>query len=341
MKMFDQLDGQSPQSGDPVPTLPASPAETRHFLELADVGAQALRRIVDESKRRKIARRGLPKGARDSRAPGLDAPLSDHMLALVFEKPSTRTRVSFDMAMRQLGGQTITLNSTDLQLGRGETVADTARVLSSYVDAIMLRTFAPATLQEMADNAATPVINGLTDRSHPCQVLTDIMSFEEARGSIRGARLAWTGDGNNMAATLVEAAPLFGFEVRVACPETLQIDPAVVAAAQARGAKITVTDDAREAARGADAVFADTWLSMNDPDEVRQGRHNQLRPYQVDARLMAEAKPDALFMHCMPAHRDEEATAEVIDGPQSLMFPAAENRLHVQKGILMWCLGAL
>ena len=318
-----------------------SRAATRHFLELDAIPAADLRRIVDASRARKDRRAGLPKGARDDRAEGLDAPLDGHTLAMVFEKPSTRTRVSFDMAMRQLGGDSIVLNSSDLQLGRGETVADTSGVLSAYVDAIMLRTFSPATLEEMADHAEIPVINGLTDRSHPCQILADIMTFEEARGSIKGARLAWTGDGNNVAATFIQAAPAFGFEVAIACPETLAPDPAIVEAARKAGAKVEITQDAAEAVKGADAVITDTWLSMNDPDDVRQGRHNQLRPYQVDEALMGEAKSDAVFMHCMPAHRGEEASAAVMDGPRSVMFQEAENRLHVQKGILLWCFGLI
>lgn len=306
----------------------------RHFLDLDRVAAADLRRIVDEARRRKDARRGANKGAIDA-----DAPLVGHMLAMIFEKPSTRTRVSFEMAMRQLGGGATVLNGGDLQLGRGESVADTARVLSSYVDAIMLRTFAPATLEDMATHSAAPVINGLTDRSHPCQVITDIVTIEEARGPISGATITWTGDGNNMAATYIQAAAAFGFSLRIACPETLEPDADILAKARAAGAKVSLHRDASEAADGADVVVTDTWLSMNDGDGVRQARHNLLAPYQVDERLMAKARADAIFLHCMPAHRGEEATAAVMDGPQSRMFEAAENRLHTQKGILLWCLG--
>ncbi len=315
-------------------------AGLRHFLDLDRLEPADLRRIVDEARRRKEARSGLPKGATDAAA-GLDAPLAERMLLMVFEKPSTRTRVSFEMAMRQLGGQASALNAADLQLGRGETIADTARVLSSYADAIMLRTYAPEALDEMAAHSTAPVINGLTNRSHPCQILTDILTIEESLGPIAGRVVAWTGDGNNVAATYIQAAAAFGFEIRVACPETLEPDPEMTAAARAAGATLVITRDADAAVAGADVVVTDTWLSMNDKDAARIARHNQLAPYQVDARRMALAKPGAIFLHCMPAHRGEEATAEVMDGPQSRMFEAAENRLHLQKAILLWCLDAL
>ncbi|MBX2856060.1 MAG: ornithine carbamoyltransferase [Rhodobacteraceae bacterium] len=308
----------------------------RHFLELDELPAADLRRIVDAARARKEARKGLPKGAADA-----DAPLAGHTLAMVFEKPSTRTRTSFDMAIRQLGGSAMVMNSADLQLGRGETIADTARVLSGYVDAIMLRTFDPQKLTELADNADVPVINGLTDRSHPCQILADLMTFEEVKGPLKGAKIAWTGDGNNVAATFVQAAAVFGFELAVACPDSLRPNAEILRRAQQRGAKITVTSDASKAAAGADCIVTDTWLSMNDTDGVRQARHNLLRPYQVDDALMARAKPDAIFMHCLPAHREEEATASVMDGPQSVIFDEAENRLHAQKAILLWCFGKL
>ncbi|MEL6979855.1 MAG: ornithine carbamoyltransferase [Pseudomonadota bacterium] len=315
---------------------PAAPSSGRHFLELDAIPATDLRRIVDEARRRKEARAGLSKGAPDD-----DAPLRGRVLAMVFEKPSTRTRVSFDMAMRQLGGEAIVLNSGDLQLGRGETVADTARVLSGYVDGVMLRTFDPATLLEMARHASVPVVNGLTDRSHPCQILSDILTFEELRGPIAGKKLAWTGDGNNVAATFVQAAAPFGFDLAIGCPESLQPDPAMVAAARAAGAAVSIHHDAAAAAADADAVITDTWLSMNDPDDVRQGRHNLLRSFQVDDAVMGAAKAEAVFLHCLPAHRGEEATASVMDGPQSAIFQEAENRLHAQKAILLWCFGML
>lgn len=304
----------------------------RHFLELDEIAAADLRAILDDAIRRKNARKGAAKGAVDQ-----DAPLSGRMLSMIFEKPSTRTRASFDMAMRQLGGATMIMNSGDLQLGRGETIADTAQVMSRYVDAIMLRTFDPATLTELAENASIPVINGLSDRSHPCQIMADLMTFVEKKGSLDGAKIAWTGDGNNVAATFIQAAPAFNFALTIACPETLQPNAEILATARAAGAEITVTDDPAEAAEGADCLVTDTWLSMNDPDEVRQSRHNQLRPYQVDAALMGRAKGDAIFMHCLPAHRGEEATAEIMDGPRSVIFDEAENRLHAQKAILLWC----
>ncbi|MCI4660736.1 MAG: ornithine carbamoyltransferase [Neomegalonema sp.] len=313
-----------------------SASEKRDFLELDEIPAADLRRIVDESRKIKQARAGQPKGAVD-----VGAPLADHVLAMVFEKPSTRTRVSFDMAIRQLGGSSIVLNSADLQLGRGETVADTARVLSGYVDAIMLRTFEPEKLTEMASHASVPVINALTDRSHPCQILADILTFEEERGPIKGAKLAWMGDGNNVAATFAQAAAAFGFELAIACPSALQPDPAIIEHARAEGAKITVTEAVGDAVKGADAVITDTWLSMNDADEARTRRHNLLRPYQVDAKMMKAARKDAVFMHCLPAHRDEEVTTQVIDSPASIIFQEAENRLHIQKGILLWCLNRL
>ena len=205
----------------------------------------------------------------------------------------------------------------------------------------MMRTFDPATLDELAAHSTAPVVNGLTDRSHPCQILADLMTFEETKGSLNGAKITWTGDGNNVASTFVQAAPAFGYQLTIACPETLLPDPSIIATARAAGAEITVTDDVAAAASGADCVVTDTWLSMNDPDEIRQARHNQLRPYQVDAALMARAKPDAIFMHCLPAHRDEEVSSAVMDGPQSVVFDEAENRLHAQKAILLWCLDKL
>lgn len=308
----------------------------RHFLELDELPAAELRGILEISAELKARRRGLPKGALDP-----EARLNGQVLAMLFAKPSTRTRVSFDVAMRQLGGSAIVMNGADLQLGRGETVADTAKVLSRYVDGIMIRTFDPEDMRELAENADVPVINGLTDRSHPCQILADILTYEEHRGPIEGAKIAWTGDGNNVAATWIQAAPAFGFEIAVACPEPLQPEPEIVAAARNAGATVTITEDADAAVDGADAVVTDTWLSMNDADNVRERRHNMLRPFQVDGAMMKKAKADAVFLHCLPAHRGEEASAEVMDGPQSAIFDEAENRLHVQKGILLWCFGLI
>lgn len=308
----------------------------RHFLNLSDAGGDAIAAMLADAIDRKAARVGWPKGRVDA-----DAPLAGHVLGMIFEKNSTRTRVSFDMAMRQLGGETMLLNAAEMQLGRGETLADTGRVLSRYVDAIMIRTTGHAKLMELADAATVPVINALTDDSHPCQVMADVMTIEEHRGPIAGKRLAWTGDGNNMAQTLIEAAGRFGFALRLATPEALDVEPRYLDWARAEGADVRVSRDPRDAVRGADAVITDTWLSMGHQGEARERRHNLLRPYQVDAALMAEARADALFLHCLPAHREEEATAEVMDGPQSVIFDEAENRLHAQKGVLRWCLGAL
>jgi len=309
---------------------------TRHFLDLAATSAADLRAMLDAARAMKAARAGLPKGTADD-----DRPLAGRVLAMIFEKPSTRTRVSFDMAMRQLGGETILLNGHDMQLGRGETLADTARVLSRYVDAIMIRTTAHEKLLELAAHADVPVLNALTDDSHPCQVMADVMTIEEHRGAIAGKKVAWTGDGNNMAQTLIEAAGRFGFTLALATPKALEVAPRYLDWARREGADVTVTRDPAEAVAGADAVITDTWLSMGDQGAARERRHNLLRPYQVDAALMARARPDALFLHCLPAHRGEEATAAVLDGPQSVIFDEAENRLHAQKGILRWCLEAV
>ncbi len=301
----------------------------RHFLDLDLLPATELRHILDSGLRLKAERR-----ARRS----VDGPFAGRFLAMVFERPSTRTRVSFDIAMRELGGETIMLTGAEMQLGRGETIADTARVLSRYVDAIMIRVLDHAALEELAANATVPVINGLTKRSHPCQVMADLMTFEEHRGPIRGRKVAWVGDANNVMASWVHAAPLFDFEMRVACPPELSPEPELVAAAAAAGARLHVTHDPFEAVDGVDCVITDTWVSMGDKE--RERRHNLLMPYQVNDRLMAAAGKDAIFMHCLPAHRDEEVTTSVMDGPQSVVFDEAENRLHAQKGILAWCLGA-
>ena len=308
----------------------------RHFLDLDQVPAAELRAIVAEAKRRKHARADAPKAQ-----PDVDAPLDGRALAMVFEKPSTRTRVSFEMAIRQLGGSAIVLNGGDLQLGRGETISDTARVLSGYVDAIMLRTGPHEALLELARHASAPVINGLTDRSHPCQIMADLLTIDEKLGRIEGVKIAWFGDGNNVAATFAQAAPAFGFELAIASPEGLAPDAEIIEAARASGAAITVTEDVEAAIAGAHVVVTDTWLSMHTPKDEAAARMELLAPYQVDEGLMAKAEADAIFMHCLPAHRGEEATAAVMDGAQSVIFEEAENRLHAQKAVLLWCFGAL
>ncbi len=302
----------------------------RHFLDLTDFSTETLRTILEGAKAIKAARTGTRRG---------DGPLAGKVLAMVFERPSTRTRVSFDVGMRQLGGETLMLTGDEMQLGRGETIADTARVLSRYVDAIMIRILDHKALTELAENATVPVINGLTRLSHPCQIMADVMTFEEHRGPIAGKKVAWTGDSNNVLASWIHAAARFDFEIRVATPPELTPRAEVVDWARAEGAKVVLTNDAFEAVDGVDCVVTDTWVSMGDDDAER--RHNLLKPYQVNDRLMAAADPKAVFMHCLPAHRDEEVTSSVMDGPQSIVFDEAENRLHAQKGILAWCLGAL
>ncbi len=303
----------------------------RHFIDLDQVDQAELRNILDDAGRRKTARAGLPKGTADS-----DRPLAGRILAMIFDKPSTRTRVSFEVAMRQLGGEALLLQSGTTQIGRGETMADTARVLSRYVDAIMIRTTGADRLAELVEHATVPVINGLTDDSHPCQIMADVMTYEEHRGSIAGKVVAWSGDGNNVARSWIHASARFGFELRLACPEPQRPPPQAVAWAQAQGARVSVVDDPVVAARDADCIVTDCWVSMGEQED--SNRHNLMRPYQVDERLMALARPDALFMHCLPAHRGEEVTAGVIDGPQSVVFDEAENRLHAQKSVLTWCL---
>jgi len=295
----------------------------RHFLDLDQIDAGTLRQLIEQSKAYKAG-------------DGLAAkPLDGKILAMIFEKPSTRTRVSFESGMKRLGGEVVMLQSSDLQLGRGETVADTARVLSRYVDCIMMRTYKHSTLLEMAAHATVPVINGLTDNTHPCQLLADVMAFEEHRGPIKDRVVAWSGDGNNMAASWIQAAVQFDFELRIACPPELSPPPEVIAWARARGGRITVLHDPAAAVRDADAVVTDTWVSMGDADT---NRHNLLAAYRVDEALMAKAKPDAVFLHCLPAHRGEEVTAGVIDGPQSIVWDEAENRMHTQMAVLSWCL---
>ncbi len=306
-----------------------------HFLDINKTSAADLHNIISEGHRIKTARKGLPKGTPDA-----EQPLANHMVALIFEKPSTRTRVSFDVGVRQMGGETMVLSGRDMQLGHGETIADTARVLSRYVDMIMIRTFEEATLLEMAEYASVPVINGLTDRTHPCQIMADIMTFEENNGPIKGKKVVWTGDGNNVCASFIHAAGQFGFDLTFAGPEQLDPEQVFVDEARAKGVNITIERDAEKAVQGADLVVADTWVSMHDAQSARERRHNLLRPYQVNEALMAQAKPDAKFMHCLPAHRGEEVTNPVMDGPQSLVFDEAENRLHAQKAVMRWCIGA-
>ena len=301
--------------------------EPRHFLSLADAGAGGLRAILDDARARKGARAGWPRGRVDA-----DAPLAGHVLAMVFEKSSTRTRVSFDMAMRQLGGSALVMDAGTSQLGRGESVADTARVLSGYVDAIMLRTDDHGKLDEMAAHAGVPVVNGLTDASHPCQIVADLLTIEEAGKPLAGLKLAWLGDGNNVLASLVEAAGLLGFDVVAACPDGFAPAEQAIVAASGRA---RVVADPHEAVAGADVVVTDTWISMGQ--QHAEAKLAALSPYQVTPTLMAAAKPGAAFLHCLPAHRGEEVTADVIDGPQSLIWAEAENRLHAQKAILRWC----
>ena len=299
-----------------------------HFLDIHQTDPADLRQIIDNAAAMKAARQGRPRGAPDE-----DQPLKDHMVALIFEKPSTRTRVSFDVGVRQMGGQTMVLSGADMQLGHGETIADTARVLSRYVDMIMIRTFEEQTLLDMAEHATVPVINGLTNRTHPCQIMADIQTFEEHRGPIKGRKVVWSGDGNNVFASFAHAAKQFDFGLVFTGPEPLDPEAAL-------DGLYTVERNPQKAVEGADLVVTDTWVSMHDPQSARERRHNQLRGYQVNDALMALAKPDALFMHCLPAHRDDEATSSVMDGPHSVIFDEAENRLHAQKAVMRWCLGA-
>jgi len=300
----------------------------KHFLELRDFSGAELRALLDAAARHKRTRRT-----------GNKKPLAGKTLALIFEKPSTRTRVSFEVAMRDLGGEVIVLSPRDMQIGRGETIADTAQVLSRYVDAIMLRTDSSSKLHELARHATVPVINGLTELSHPCQIMADLLTFEEHRGPVAGQKIAWVGDGNNVAASFIEAAARFNFSLHLACPIGYTPAPEVLAWAAAEGADVVVTQDAQAAVRDARAVVTDTWLSMADSEDQAATRASALMPYQVTPALMVNAAPDAIFMHCLPAHRGEEVAAEVIDGPASVVFDEAENRLHAQKAILAWSLG--
>ncbi len=301
----------------------------KHFLDLSDHDSTTLRALIADARARKEAHAGLPKGVADA-----DRPLEGRVLAMIFDRQSTRTRISFDVAMRQLGGTTLRLTGNEMQLAREETIADTARVISRYVDAVMIRLLDHEMVEELARNASIPVINGLTKWSHPCQVMADVMTFEEHKGAIKGATVAWSGDSNNVLTSWVHAAKKFDFQLRIASPKELSADPEVKQ--WAKGGRIEFGTDPEAAVKEADCVISDAWVSMGDDDATK--RHNLLKPYQVNARLMSLAKKDAIFMHCLPAHRGEEVTDDVIDGPQSVVFDEAENRLHAQKAILAWAL---
>jgi ornithine carbamoyltransferase len=305
-----------------------------HFLDIHTTDPAALRSMIDQARAMKSARNGRGRAAPDD-----TQPLDGKMVALIFEKPSTRTRVSFDVGVRQMGGQTMVLSGAELQLGHGETIADTARVLSRYVDLIMIRTYEDSVLQELAEYAEVPVINGLTNRTHPCQIMADVLTYEEHRGPIAGRKIVWSGDGNNVCSSFLHAAGQFGFDFTFTGPPPLDPEPEFIAFARDRGSKVEIVRDPAEAVAGADLIVTDTWVSMHDSQSTKERRHNQLRPYQVNERLMAAAKPDALFMHCLPAHREDEVTNAVMDGPQSVVWDEAENRLHAQKAIMRWCLG--
>lgn len=307
---------------------------TRHFIDLWKLTGTDLRVILEDAKARKAARAGWPQGRPDE-----DRPARDRVLAMIFEKNSTRTRFSFDAAMRQLGGDVLISNAADMQLGRGEPIEDTARVLSRMVDAVMIRANVHEDVERFALHSTVPVVNGLSDKGHPCQILADLLTFEEHRGSVHGKTLAWVGDGNNVCASFIHAAPLLGFKLKIATPAVFHPDLLDLARAADLQGRIETTHDPREAVRGADCVITDTWVSMGDTDHDE--RIEALEPYQVDEGLMAEAHKDAVFMHCLPAHRGEEVTDAVIDGPQSLIWDEAENRIHAQKSILAWCFGAI
>ncbi|TPW34546.1 ornithine carbamoyltransferase [Oecophyllibacter saccharovorans] len=319
------------QPASSAPLNPSTPAGPRHFLDIRDLTPTELRRILDIGKQVKA----LQQGRRFPLHP--DRPLAGRTLGLMLACPSTRTRVSFEVGMEQLGGAVSVLSTADMQLGRGESIADTARVLSRFLDVIVLRARKDSDLRELARWSSVPVINGLTPVSHPIQILADVMTFEEHRGPIAGRTLAWIGDGNNVATSLIEASALLGFRLRLATPEGFAPSEAALSWARAQGADIVTTRSPAEAVQGADCVITDTWVSMGDEDA--QTRHQLFRPYQVNAELMAQAAPDALFMHCLPAHLGEEVTQEVFESPASVVFDEAENRLHSQKGLLLWCLG--
>lgn len=314
---------QSPSSSPP-----------RHFLDLWKLEGSDLRAILNDAHTRKAARKGWPQGRVDE-----DAPARDRVLAMIFEKHSTRTRFSFDAAMRQLGGSVLISNSADMQIGRGEPIEDTARVLSRMVDAVMIRANRHEDVERLAYSSTIPIINGLTDKSHPCQIMADILTFEEARGPITGKTIAWVGDGNNVCASFIHAAPKLGFKLNIACPAVYHPDLVDLARAAGEQGRVEMTADPREAVRGADCVITDTWVSMGDTDH--EERLEAFEPFQVDNRLMDLAASDGVFLHCLPAHRGEEVTDEVIDGPRSLVWDEAENRIHAQKSILAWCFGAI
>ena len=301
----------------------------RHFIDLIDIPPADLRAII-------VSARAMKKSKGGTRA---KRPLASQTLAMIFDKPSTRTRLSFEVAMRQLGGDVVMLTGAEMQLGRGESIPDTARVMSRYVDAVMIRTLEHDLITQMAEHATVPVINGLSRRSHPCQVMADVMTFEEHLGTIKNKTVAWTGDANNVLTSWMHAAERFEFRLNVATPPELAPQKWLLDWIESSGAAIHIGTDPEKAVKGADCVVTDTWVSMGD-EASEANRHNLLQPYQVNARLMAKANPDAIFMHCLPAHRDEEVTDEVMDGPQSVVFDEAENRLHAQKGILTWCLNA-
>ena len=306
----------------------------RHFIDLWKLEAATLRAILDDAAERKAARRGWTQARVDA-----DAPARDRTLAMIFQKNSTRTRFSFDAAIRQLGGAGIVSTAAEMQLGRGESIEDTARVLSRMVDAVMIRANSHEDVERFAQASSVPVINGLTDKSHPCQIMADLLTIEERHGDVRGKTLAWVGDGNNVCASFIHAAPKFGFELKIACPAVYHPDLLDLARAADEQGRVSMTHDAREAVRGADVVVTDTWVSMGDTDHDE--RIEAFEPFQVDERLMEEAKGNAVFLHCLPAHRGEEVTDAVIDGPASLVWDEAENRIHAQKSILAWCFGAI
>lgn len=305
----------------------------KHFLDLWRLSAQDLRWILDDAKARKQARKGWPKGRVDA-----DAPLKDHVLAMIFEKNSTRTRYSFDAAIRQLGGDAIIASAGDMQLGRGETIEDTAHVLSRMVDVVMIRANRHQDVESFAAVSSVPVVNGLTDKSHPCQIMADLLTFEEHCGPVTGKTFAWVGDGNNVCASFIHAAAKLDFALNIACPADYVPPKDELERAAKAGAKILVTQDPAQAVAGADAVITDCWVSMGDTDYDQ--RMAAFGPYQVDEALMSLAGPEAIFLHCLPAHRGEEVTAAVIDGPQSRIWDEAENRIHAQKSVLAWCVRA-
>lgn len=306
----------------------------RHFLDLSDAGGDAIAAMINDAIDRKAGRQGYPKGRADG-----DAPLAGHVLAMIFEKNSTRTRVSFDMAMRQLGGTAMVMDAASTQLGRGESIADTARVLSRMVDAIMIRTDDHAKIEEMAKHATVPVINGLTDRSHPCQIVADLLTVIEHGKALPGIEVAWVGDGNNVLSSILEAAGLMKFNVRAGTPAGYEPDPEFVELARAAGATVTLTSNADEAVSGADVIVTDTWVSMGQDHAVR--KLAAMAPFQVNDALMAKAKPDALFLHCLPAHLGDEVTESVFESANSVVFDEAENRIHAQKSVLRWVFGQL